>query len=355
MQPYSMPAPLAMRRWPRRITWPGQINYGSGVDTESAPVRPFTGFRAVRVVAVTYYSVFPLLSLPRLAADPAVPGRFAESVLFGLLVLPVTWWPLMEAARDRHTRSARWSLAALVVVLAGGTAVIGVDVLPAYPTLMILAVLYAPLPWSLPLFGLVWLASCALPFLTGNPQEFGFAFWNGLSAGAIGTAIFWLLLFYQRLLRARAELAESAVAQERVRIDVELEDSLGAALRDVLARAEDADRAAAIDPEGGARTLTELVGRSRDALDRTRHLVTRFRHDSLRTEIDNARRLLAAAGIDVRVELPAGLPVERTEALRAQLRAGLAEVLTRDDVRECVIVVDDDEPVRVTLHARGVR
>jgi two-component system, NarL family, sensor histidine kinase DesK len=68
--------------------------------------------------------------------------------------------------------------------------------------------------------------------------------------------------------------------------------------------------------------------------------VRRYRQVSLRSELQAAATLLAAAGIQSRIELPpGGQPEAVSEELRRQLRSELARLLREDSPGECVITV----------------
>lgn len=358
---------------PKSDTRSLSLTYRYSVRIEASRKLSFRGFRTVRVLAVTYYSAWSLLTLPRVLVDPAVGGRFWPGLLFGSLLTPLLWWALWTGVHDRRPRYLGWLFAAIIAVEIGGTVAVGVDWLPAYHTLMVLALIYLPLPWALIPYGVVWLAVLVLPSLFGHPQETLFHGWGGLAGGLMGAVVFWLLQAYQRLLTARAALANEAIVSERVRIDAELEQTLGTALREVVTHADRAGQAVdAAEPEAAQSEaaqsdvagtsdlvdtadvadsrgeLTAMVGVSRAALTETRQLVRRFQSTSPRDELNTAVGLLAAAGVRTELDLPAGDPPGTADQIRPVLRAELARVLARDDIRECVITAyPADDGVRV--------
>jgi two-component system, NarL family, sensor histidine kinase DesK len=97
--------------------------------------------------------------------------------------------------------------------------------------------------------------------------------------------------------------------------------------------------------------LRALAAASRATLAQSRRLVRRYRQVSLSSELQTAVTLLAAAGIQARIELPpGGQPEVLSAELRGQLRSELARVLREDTPGECVIAVTrQDGQVRLDL------
>lgn len=108
----------------------------------------------------------------------------------------------------------------------------------------------------------------------------------------------------ERLHQTRAELARMAVADERLRIARDLHDLLGHSLSLIALKAELAGRLIGTDTSRAAREIGELETVARRALTEVRQAVTSYRQPGLAAEIATARRMLASAGVDVRVEVP---------------------------------------------------
>jgi two-component system, NarL family, sensor histidine kinase DesK len=134
----------------------------------------------------------------------------------------------------------------------------------------------------------------------------GAVFW-GITATVFATSALWLLIgglmrANEALREARAELAEVAVADERLRFARDLHDLLGHDLSLIALKAELAgkllpDRVdAAADEVGQIRELT------RSALSQVREAVDGYRRPTLGTELAGARVALEAAGIELSVE-----------------------------------------------------
>ncbi|GAA0930964.1 sensor histidine kinase [Virgisporangium aurantiacum] len=156
--------------------------------------------------------------------------------------------------------------------------------------------------------------------------------------------------------RARYELADEAVARERVRMARDLHDVLGFSLSAVALRGELALRLLDRDPGRAAAelaSLRELVGRSARELA----MITDGRiRLQLAQEIDTAREVLAAAGAAAEITVSTGpLARQADTALAAVLRESVTNVLRHSRVRTCVIdIVEEGGLVRLTVTNDGV-
>jgi two-component system sensor histidine kinase DesK len=127
------------------------------------------------------------------------------------------------------------------------------------------------------------------------------------------------------LFAARTELAENALARERLRMSRDLHDLLGQSLSAVSLKGDLAIRLLPSDPAAAHREIESLTEVARSAL-RDMRAVTRGEHDvSLPAEVDSAQAVLAAAGVttQVAVALPGLAP-----ALDAVLAWGMREGVT---------------------------
>ncbi|PJJ71461.1 two-component system sensor histidine kinase DesK [Diaminobutyricimonas aerilata] len=107
----------------------------------------------------------------------------------------------------------------------------------------------------------------------------------------------WLIA--RRLDRARETEAELAVARERVRFAGDLHDIQGHSLHVIKLKAALAGRLVHMDPGSAEQELTEIRRLADETISHTRTLAY-ARHDlSLATELENATRLIEAAGIAV--------------------------------------------------------
>lgn len=118
----------------------------------------------------------------------------------------------------------------------------------------------------------------------------------------------------KRLEAARDEIHRLAARDERLRVARDLHDELGQTLSLIVLKSE----LARLDVTGPARDrIEEVTLVARRALQSVRDLVSSFRHPTLAEELDSARSLLEASGIECLVE-------SRQEAMSPPVETALA-------------------------------
>jgi two-component system, NarL family, sensor histidine kinase DesK len=158
-----------------------------------------------------------------------------------------------------------------------------------------------------------------------------------------------------QLARAREQLVDLAVTQERERLGRDVHDILGHSLTVITVKTELAGRLLESLPPGPAADraraeVTDVERLAREALADVRATVSGMREVSLTGELAAARSALAAAGIEA--ELPSAVdvvPARHRELFAWALREGVTNVVrhsgaTRCEVQlsaECVEVRDD--------------
>lgn len=147
-----------------------------------------------------------------------------------------------------------------------------------------------------------------------------------------------LVLVLTDLAAARAELAESAVGRERLRLSRDLHDLFGQSLSAISLKGDLALRLLPVDPGAAREEVTGLTGLARDTLRRMR-AITRDEHAvSLRDEVDGAVGLLDTAG--VRTVVDVGVVSVRAQQMFAwAVREGVANVLRHSAAEHCSITV----------------
>jgi two-component system sensor histidine kinase DesK len=150
-----------------------------------------------------------------------------------------------------------------------------------------------------------------------------------------------------RLHEARAELARMAVAGERLRIARDLHDLLGHSLSLISLKAELAGRLIGADPARAAKEIAELETVARRSLTEVRQAVTSYRQPTLAAELAAARRMLASAGIDIRMDVPRAysLPPAVDALLAWTVREGATNIVRHAAARHAkiTIVLADDQ------------
>jgi two-component system sensor histidine kinase DesK len=179
-------------------------------------------------------------------------------------------------------------------------------------------------------------------------------------AGVALAVLVWLTRTVRELEAARRELAAKAVLIERQRIDDEVAGTLGAALQRIAVTAEQAQALAESDPGRCAGELETLTAQSREALTRTRALLSGYRNVSAEAELRAALTLLSAAGISARLSIddPDGLPEDLSPTARHALEQTVARALLDRALRECALTVStagDELDIGLGQAADGVR
>jgi two-component system sensor histidine kinase DesK len=136
------------------------------------------------------------------------------------------------------------------------------------------------------------------------------------------------------LFAARTELAEQALARERLRVSRDLHDLLGQSLSAVSLKGDLAIRLLATDPPAAHREIESLTGVARSAL-RDMRAVMRDEHEvSLAAEAEAAQAVLAAAGVAVHVGLAVpGLAPGPDAVLAWAVREGATNILRHSQAR----------------------
>jgi signal transduction histidine kinase len=302
--------------------------------------------------AVAYAAGLPLLQLYRIATTPIDQGRASYAAAATLLCLPVQAWLVWSAARDVWGRGQRWALAAMAALIIAIVPVAGLDGLGSLYILAALLLATLRPPWSLLVFAALILVPTPVAFAAGHRQWASY-FTLGVLLAAVPLAVVVSLVRAARQLQAaRAALAQQAVIRERLRIDGELRQTVGAALEAIAIQGDRAGTLAAGDPPAAARELGALVEAARRTLAAARRMVTRYQEVSLHAELETAATLLAAAGIQTRIVLPPDdLPHRLDQAARAMLRRDLARLLSRESAQPMVTitVARRDRGVQVEL------
>jgi len=298
---------------------------------------------------VLFSLAIPLLGLYRFFVSPIDAGRTPVEVIAISGCLPLQAWLVVSATREYRTKAERWVLAFLFTGILIVALVVGVGWFGMFYVLAALTLVIAQPPISYGLFALLLLTPAALAQELGHP-EWGTYFMLGVILTGLPMAVVILLIrAVRQLRRAEIELAEEAVTRERMRIDRELQSTVGSALQSV---AEQGDRAAMwveLGRPGAAAQIRTVVHTSREALAAARRLVSQYRDTSFRAELNAAIGLLRAAGIATQLEGSSDVPPTAGGQARAQLRDGVARLLAAGEpARKVTInVMASDAGVRV--------
>lgn len=152
-----------------------------------------------------------------------------------------------------------------------------------------------------------------------------------------------------RRLRAQLQLANDEIerliqSEERQRISRELHDTLGHTLTMITLKSELAEKLIASQPERAKQEIRDVQSTSRAALKQVRELVSDMRAVTVRDEVSNAKRILAAASIGLRLEGSiAGMEINALldNLLGMCLREAITNVVKHSRARRCSIAWEE--------------
>jgi two-component system sensor histidine kinase DesK len=136
----------------------------------------------------------------------------------------------------------------------------------------------------------------------------------------------------------RKELARLKVQEERERLSRDLHDLLGHTLSLITLKSELARHLITENPVRSAQELFEMEGVARQTLREVREAVAGYRQPQLEGELEGARQLLAAAGINYQIEpMKNSLPSVVDAVLACIVREGVTNVIRHSRARQCYI------------------
>jgi two-component system sensor histidine kinase DesK len=168
-----------------------------------------------------------------------------------------------------------------------------------------------------------------------------------LTIGGLGFMVYSFARLHNtiyQLRRARAEIAELAVSEERLRIARDLHDLLGHNLSLLALKSELAGRLIEADPARAAAEIKDIETVSRSALREVREAVSDYRRPTLARERHAASELLEAAGIACFQTGSAGeLPADVEAVLAWGIREGVTNVVRHSEAKRCAIRLDHED------------
>jgi two-component system, NarL family, sensor histidine kinase DesK len=239
------------------------------------------------------------------------------AALAALVYIPVLWWGLNWAAAQTFLiASALLLLPLQAAIPIAAAAELGTIVLTVARPPAALQITTSYQGIYVALFWLTWLT-------LGGVSLYGAAQLERIAG---------------QLYAARAELAEAAVARERLRLARDLHDLLGQSLSAVSLKGDLALALLGSNPPAAHAEIAGLTQVARAALHGMR-AVTRDEHAvGLREECDGAATLLSAAGIEVRIDItPDNLPDETQELFGWAVREGVTNILRHSDACRATI------------------
>ncbi len=165
---------------------------------------------------------------------------------------------------------------------------------------------------------------------------------RGLGLDMIGVARMGSAI--RELHTARRALARMKVEEERLRLARDLHDLLGQTLSVITLKSELARGLITEDPARCAQELSEIEQVGRMTLREVRKTVAGYRQPRLSSELDGARELLEAAGIEYSIEkLHGELPQPLDAVLAWTVREGVTNVIRHSRARHCLLRFTRDQ------------
>ncbi|MFF8833843.1 sensor histidine kinase [Streptomyces sp. NPDC015130] len=169
----------------------------------------------------------------------------------------------------------------------------------------------------------------------------------------------WLMKIVWELERSRDLKARLAVAEERLRFGRDLHDVMGRNLSVIALKSELAVQLARRERPEAVDQMIEVQRIAQESQREVRDVVRGYREADLRVELEGARGVLGAAGIDCAIASPFGptgteLPDEVQSALGWVVRETTTNVLRHGDARRCAISVrEEEDEVLLTVENDG--
>ena len=161
---------------------------------------------------------------------------------------------------------------------------------------------------------------------------------RGLGVDMIGVAL--LSNALQELHTTRLDLARLAVIEERARLSRDLHDLLGQTLSMITLKSELARYLIVEDPERCTQELFEIEQVARKSLREVREVVAGYKQLQLLCELEGARHLLEAAGIDSQITPVYEVFPPETDAVLAWIvREGVTNVIRHSRAQWCRITL----------------
>ncbi|MEU3752221.1 sensor histidine kinase [Streptomyces olivoreticuli] len=284
-------------------------------------------------------------------------GVLAFAVLYGATVFA----GLDE--RRRHTRTPHVLLSGLAAVTYALTIGYGGDWLLCFPLLSLTSgIVLRSREGTGRRLGFVVLALSGSAGLIGSfrggPSESLTIGYGTMLSGLVTAAILTLFETINQLRSTREELARSAVEQERQRFSRDLHDLLGHTMSVIVVKAEAVRRLAPRDLDAALGQAADIEAVGRQALTEIREAVTGYREGSLTTELDGARSLLEASGIEAEIRQSGPpLPPQSAALLGWVVREGVTNVVRHSGAERCTVEVrgeTDQVHLEITDNGRGV-
>ncbi|MEV4378914.1 histidine kinase [Streptosporangium sp. NPDC049644] len=265
------------------------------------------------------------------ARDLALAAPSMIQVIVVVVCLPLVAVLQLRHVLPREHLAWRGTLLLQIVLVFTPMAFVGDLVPPSYAGLVAGVVLFhMRAPWSWVFAALL----VCLPLLLSPGSVVHVTVLLSLVSMVMVYALCRLPVIAAQLEQARRELTRMSVVKERLRIARDVHDLLGFQLSAIAVKGELAVRLADADPGAARVHLAELVTVAEQALSSVRSIAEEGAAPAFGEEVEAARSMLSAAGIDARVRLGA-TPTGSLGAI--VLREAVTNVVRHSGARTCEI------------------
>jgi two-component system sensor histidine kinase DesK len=297
--------------------------------------------KVARLVVVAVFGCIATLAFTRVLYYGVGTGAVILSTVYliALLSLQILWTSRRADQLSPLLRySALFAQACLVYLpmLQYKQSWIGI---PGFLAGSVLVVLPAPYGWIAAALVVASMGFAQTAFLA-EFEPIAYIVLSTTLTGLVVYALTWFSTLVTELHSAREELAKMAVARERLRFARDLHDLLGYNLSAITLKSELTHRLVIKHPARAREELVEILQISRQALTDVRAVASGYREMSLDEECVSARSVLAAADVQVQMEVDyRDLPVRVTTVLATVLREGITNLLRHSKAEFCEISV----------------
>ncbi len=289
--------------------------------------------------------IFTLLA--RKPSLPYIAAILVINLVFAGLYLWATWRNGSALAGSIKAAPlslrARWMVIAALTILAVLLAIVGGSSNWMSPFIFTSAYIGGALPAKkagLALAGLAGLTILTVRLVSVHWSDLESPLTYVIVVGIVVMSFRQSILANRELLAAREEIAQLAVANERLRIARDLHDLLGHNLSLITLKSELASRLVKANPEQAAAEIADVERTARKTLQEVREAVASYRQPSLESELQAVQEILSAAWIAYQLEGRDALgeiPARVEAALSWTVREGVTNIIRHSRAKQAVI------------------
>ncbi|HEY1573737.1 MAG TPA: histidine kinase [Pseudonocardiaceae bacterium] len=338
MNPSADPDRTPVRQRTMGVVPPEDVHTFTDPTASSTPLTAWSLSRLT--LSVVFFASGLIALLEVWEGEHSVTGTAVAALLMATL-LGIQLSQFSRPGADLHSPRAYVLLALLaalayVPLLAYGFAWI---ILPPFLAGCLLLVLPPALAWT----SFTAVTASVLAIRIGQHEDPVTLIYGALDAAFFGLVVYLLTRLASlvaELHAAREEMAELAVAQERLRFARDLHDLLGLSLSAITLKSELTNRLLVRYPARAKEELAEILELSRRALTDVRSAASGYRVLSLDQEIVSAESVLRASDVEVRATADhTELPPHIRTLLSMVLREGVTNVLRHSKAEHCEITI----------------